>query len=160
MLKRSLSLSLICVIFATHVMQAQNSPILFVNKTTCPISIFAVCGDCSSGVFDLSDEVIVDPDDYWVFEDAQAPTGGCTGPFAMLRMAIPPFGTYDNITFDSSENQLAMGCDTDWPCFPDWAQWYLEYTGPGPTCQNGPIRVLAQYHNNSQGYNCQIVAYY
>jgi len=81
----------------TELMQAQNSQVIFVNKTSCQISIFAVCGDCDNGVFNLSNEVIVNPNDFWVFEDTTAPIGGCSGPFAFLRLALGPFATYDNM---------------------------------------------------------------
>lgn len=138
-------------------MQAQNSPIIFVNKTSCQISVFAVCGDCETEVFNLSDEVVVNPNDFWVFEDTTAPTGGCTGSFAFLRLAIDPFASYDNISFDPN-NDDADGCETLTVCVPSVANGYLEYLNPGPACQNTPIRIIAEYHYNQQGYNCQIVA--
>lgn len=152
MLKLTLFLSLGCMIFITELMSAQNSPIIFVNKTSCQISVFAVCGDCETEVFNLSDEVVVNPNDFWVFEDTTAPIGGCTGSFAFLRLALDPFATYDNISFDINDGN----CVTD--CVPSVANGYLEYLNPGPACQNTPIRIIAEYHYNQQGYNCQIVA--
>ena len=107
------------------------------------MSIFAVCGDCDTEDFNLCNEVIVDPDDFWVFEDTNAPIGGCTGSFAFLRLALDPFVTYDNISFDPNDDD-ADGCETLTVCVPyPPAHGYLDYLNPGSACQNNPIRIVA-----------------
>lgn len=138
-------------------MQAQTSPIIFVTKTSCPISIFAVCGDCDTEVFNFSNEVIVDPNDFWIFEDTTAPVGGCFGSFAFLRLALSPFTPYYNISFDPLAMN-SMECASTSECVPAQAFSYLEYPNLGSDCQNTPIRIVAEEHYNSQGYTCQIVA--
>lgn len=161
----TLSLSVIYILLALILssiqLNAQNYPILAVNKTGCDLIVKACCtNDFLNCDYQCSEEITIPPHSTHLFDDSNPPESGCDGNLAFLKFVFPPLPSPSyHIAFPTTAGIPCNGIQAciDLP-FVEVAYTYNEIPS---NClgENGGVR--GQYHANpSGGSHCHIVFEY
>lgn len=126
---------------------AQNPPVLRVNKTDCPVEVYAACGECPDVVQSTSPVYTVAPQSVLLFSQGG---NGCSGAFMYFKIMLPggsmPIGYLG--TFQIAQCAGMPFCET--------ADELI--TPVDHPCLTEPVRIIGEHHPGSNaGSDCHIV---
>lgn len=130
-----------------HSLQAQDPPILMVNKTNCTVEVYAVCGTCPTTGSSVSPAYFIAPHSFLLYSELSG--NGCSGPFMYFKISIPTTG--GSIGYQGA---FTSGlCVQSTPCTSD-----IFVSGNDHPCLMGDARISGEYiANSAAGSDCHIV---
>lgn len=136
----------------SHLVSAQNPPVLMVNKTSCTIEVYAACGTCPSSVVSTSPSYSIAPHDVLLFSETLG--NGCLGDFMYFKIVIP--GVIEPLAYEGAFDE------DDPDCLEPQTELCMSFGGivlqSEHPCLASDARIFGEYHaNSSAGSNCHIV---